>query len=359
MTTTVDLQDLGWDETFETQLIELGPPIDDTVGRVVKEHRGAYSVATTAGETRAGLSGRFRHEAIERADLPAVGDWVVLRTTPDGSLTQVEHVLPRRSKFSRKVAGLETGEQVMATNVDFIFVVASLNAELNLRRIERYLTVAWSSGASPIVVLTKSDLCSAIDSAMADVAAVATGAPVYAVSNVTGAGIEELRAYMSRGRTTVLLGSSGVGKSSLVNRLAGKELMITKDIREDDKGRHTTSHRELIVLPGGGIVIDTPGLRELQLWDEPDGLDDAFEDIAEIAVGCRFNDCKHSGEPGCAIAAALEDGTLTHERYASYAKLQRELRSIAVRRDKRAAHEAKRRFTAMTRQRRNRKAGWM
>jgi len=270
----------------------------------------------------------------------------------------VEAILGRRSAFSRKIAWAETEEQVIAANVDTVFVVGSLNEELNLRRIERYLTTGWESGARPVIVLNKSDLCSPeeLDLLVADVEAIAFGVDVHPVSAATGEGLERLTAYLVAGETVALLGSSGVGKSTIVNRLLGQELFATQEIRADGRGRHTTSHRELIVLPGGGLVIDTPGMRELQLWDGSEGLDEAFEDVAALAAECRFNDCAHHSEPGCAVRAALAAGSLARERLESYRKLQREAARMERKRDARLQSEHRKKWRARTReQRRNAK----
>jgi ribosome biogenesis GTPase len=236
---------------------------------------------------------------------------------------------------------------VLAANLDVVFIVSSLNEDLNLRRLERYLTLAWESGATPVILLTKADLHPDPDAAAAEVGTIAYGVPVHPLSARTGAGVAAVREHLLPGVTAALLGSSGVGKSTLVNTLTGEELLATQAIRDDGRGRHTTTRRELVVLPGGGLVIDTPGLRELQLWEADEGLEEAFEDVAELAAQCRFSDCAHETEPGCAIQAALEDGRLTHERWESYVKLQRELEHLERRLDKRAQAEEKRRWRAV------------
>jgi ribosome biogenesis GTPase len=236
---------------------------------------------------------------------------------------------------------------VLAANLDVVFIVSSLNEDLNLRRLERYLTLAWESGATPVILLTKADLHPDPDAAAAEVGTIAYGVPVHPLSARTGAGVAAVREHLLPGVTAALLGSSGVGKSTLVNTLTGEELLATQAIRDDGSGRHTTTRRELVVLPGGGLVIDTPGLRELQLWEADEGLEEAFEDVAELAAQCRFSDCAHETEPGCAIQAALEDGRLTHERWESYVKLQRELEHLERRLDKRAQAEEKRRWRAV------------
>ena len=306
------------------------------------QQRGAYHLATPAGEMTAQLSGRFAHEALE-GDYPVAGDWVAAALRPDEGSATIHAVLPRRSAFTRKAAGpgRPTG-QVVAANVEMAFLVTSLNADLNARRVERYLATAWESGAAPVVVLTKADLCDDRDGPLAEIEAVALDVPVHVVSAVTGEGVEALRDCFAPGQTAVLLGSSGVGKSSLVNALAGTELMATGGIREDDaRGRHTTTHRELVLLPNGRLVLDTPGMRELGLWDAGDGVAAAFADIEALAAACRFADCQHEAEPGCAVRAALDDGSLDPERWRSWGKLQRELAHLDRKEDPLARERAR------------------
>jgi len=348
----LSLIDFGWNEHFDEQF-EPHAGAGLVPGRIAVEHRGAYAVYTADGDVWAELAGRLRHEAIGRSDLPAVGDWVALQPLPERKAV-VQAVLPRRSAFSRKIAFTETEEQVIAANVDTVFVVGSLNEELNLRRIERYLTTGWESGARPVIVLNKADLCSPeeLGTLVAGVEAIAFGADVHPVSAVTGEGMERLATYLVPGETVALLGSSGVGKSTIVNRLLGQELFATQEIRADGRGRHTTSHRELIALPGGGLVIDTPGMRELQLWDGSEGLDEAFEDVAALAAECRFTDCQHGSEPGCAVRAALAAGSLPQERLESYGKLQRESERMERKRDARLQSEYKKKWRAHARRQR-------
>ena len=327
---------LGWTEhfaaAFEPYEAEGLRP-----GRVAVQHRGAYDLYTEDGETRAEPSGRMRHDATGAGDLPAAGDWVAFR---DGV---IHAVLPRTTKFSRKAAFTEAEEQVVAANVDGVFLVTSLNADLNLRRLERYLTLGWESGAMPAIVLTKADLSDDVAADVAEVESVAFGTPIHAVSNVTGDGLDQLEPYFTGNRTVALLGSSGVGKSTLINRLVGEELLLTNEIRESDgRGRHTTTRRELILLPRGGLVLDTPGMRELQLWDAGEGIGTAFEDVEALAAECRFADCGHVTEPGCAVQAAVDSGTLALDRLRSYRKLLRELRALEVRQDQRLQAEARR-----------------
>ena len=324
-----DLGALGWNPDFAEQLEPGLAP-----GRVVAAHRAAYDVQTAAGAVRTRLPGRLLHESVD----VAVGDWVVLA---DGL---IRAVLPRRSAIVRQAAGRTSEKQTLAANVDVAFIVTSLGPELEPRRIERYLVTIWESGAAPEIVLTKVDRVDDPSEQVAAVEAVAVGVPIHVVSGLTGEGCDALRARLAPGVTGVLIGSSGVGKSTLVNRFAGTERMAVKETRaDDDEGQHTTSHRELIELPGGGLVIDTPGIRELQLWDSG-GIDEAFADVEDLAAACRFNDCSHNSEPGCAVNAALASGELTQERYESWRKLQRELRAIAVRSDARLRREEKRKW---------------
>jgi ribosome biogenesis GTPase len=286
--------------------------------------------------------------------MPAVGDWVAVCDAPGGRAA-IEAVLPRRTRFSRKTPWLKAEEHILVANVDTLFLVAGLDQDFNPRRMERYLTAAWDSGADPVVVLTKLDLCEDLRK-LDEAAAVAIGVPVLAVSNVTGHGLDEVRSLLRPARTFALLGSSGTGKSPLVNRLAGRTLMTTGDPRRDGRGRHTTRHRQLLVLPDGSTLVDTPGLRELQIWEGD--VDSAFADVAELAAECRFTDCAHDTEPGCAVQEALVDGTLAPERWSSYLRLQRELSHVKLRRGSREHRELKRRWRARAREtRRERRYG--
>jgi ribosome biogenesis GTPase / thiamine phosphate phosphatase len=333
---------LGWDAGWETELKKIDDP-GLRAARVGTEHRGAYVLLTEEGEQWAVPTGRLRLDAKEGGgDLPAVGDWVGYRLPERSERAVVQAVLPRRTKFSRKTAFNRTEEQVLAANVDVAFLTTALPDDLNLRRLERYIATAWESGARPVIVLTKTDLSEDVGGAVAEVAAIAFGVPVHAISAPNGRGVEELRDYLAGNRTAVLLGSSGVGKSTIVNALLGAETSETQEVRDDGRGRHTTTRRELHLVPGGGILLDTPGIRELQLWDAEEGLGEAFEDVEELAAACRFADCAHEGEPGCAVRQALATGALPSERYESYRKLQRELDALAARQDARLGSEQRR-----------------
>jgi ribosome biogenesis GTPase len=295
-------------------------------GRVIVQQRGLYRLATEAGEVEARLSGRFRHDAAEGGH-PVAGDWVAAQAGDGAAL--IHGLLPRRSAFVRRQAGTAEGLQVVAANVEVALIALSLNGDLNLNRLERYLAATCESGAQPVVVLTKADACADVPGALAAVYRVAGDAPVLAVSAVSGQGLRELEGQLEPRRTAVLLGSSGVGKSTLLNALAGRQAMATAAIRtSDDKGRHTTTHRELIVLPSGALILDTPGMRELGLVDAEAGVAKAFEGVAAeveaLAEGCRFKDCAHGEEPGCAVREALAEGRLDPARFENWGKLQRE-----------------------------------
>jgi ribosome biogenesis GTPase / thiamine phosphate phosphatase len=348
------LDSVGWTPALEDQF---APHAADghEPARVAVEHRGAYLLYTARGEQPAELAGRLRHGATARGELPAVGDWVAVTPTEPAL---IHAVLPRRTKFSRLAATDhgQTIEQVVAANVDVVFLVAGLDGDLNLRQLERYLALGWESGAEPVVVLTKADLCADVETALYKVESVAIGVPVHAVSNVTGNGVEALRPYFAEGRTVAALGSSGVGKSSLVNRLAGAELMATGAVRADGRGRHTTTSRQLLLLPGGGLFLDTPGMRELRLWESAEGLAQTFDDVTAAAARCRFADCSHEREPGCGVQAALADGSLPLARYDSWKKLQAELRHLAVKQDARLRSEARKEIRRRVRSRR--KVSW-
>jgi ribosome biogenesis GTPase / thiamine phosphate phosphatase len=330
------LEALGWDAATASAFEQLE---EDNLfpARVAAQHRGEYVLFCEDAEVRAKAAGRLVYDREVGGELPAVGDWVGVR--PPATIMSI---LPRRSAFVRKNAGNDSVDQVLASNVDTAFLLAGLDDDFSLRRLERYLTTAWESGAQPVVVLTKTDLCADVDAAVLQVESVAIAVPVHPVSNLSGEGLELLEPYLRPGSTAVLLGSSGVGKSSLLNRLAGRELMRTRALAADGTGRHTTTHRELVLLPGSGLVIDTPGLRELQFWEGD--VSAAFEDIEALASECRFRDCAHVREPGCAVLRAVDEGVLELDRLRSWRKLQRELEAIAARTDKRLRAARKKRW---------------
>ena len=327
------LTELGWSSFFEKQAQPNTPLIP---ARVAEESRELYHILCEQGEFPAELSGKLRHEIESRAGMPAVGDWVLAGLRPHQERATIHRVLERKGRFSRKMAGRKTEERIVAANIDVAFLVSSLNREFNLRRVERYLTLAWDSGAKPLIVLNKVDLSNDHDRATlrGEAEKTATGVPVILTSAACGHGVDELRAILQPGVTAAFLGSSGVGKSSLINALLGTRQLATQAIRaSDDRGRHTTTTRQLLLLPRGGIVIDTPGMRELQLWDAREGLDQTFADIEELATGCRFRDCRHQSEPGCAVRAAVQAETLDARRLQSFHKLQKEERFLEAKQD--------------------------
>ncbi len=331
--TTDGLAPLGWDAEFAAAFGALNDAAL-VPARVGIEHNHIYRVFTAEGERMAQAAGRLKHEATGQDQLPAVGDWVAVALNETDNTATIRSILPRRSSFSRKAAGDPTKRQVVAANIDFVLVVAGLDRDFNPRRIARYLVAAAESGARPVVVLNKRDLRKDLDAAFGEVRDAAPSVPIHATCGKTGAGVDQLETYLAPGRTVALLGSSGAGKSTLINRLLGEERQRTQPVRHtDQRGRHTTIHRELITCPGGGIIIDTPGMRELQIWDSDRALEDAFTDIDELASECRFRDCRHVTEPGCAVHNAVEEGKLNSARLNQYRRLAEERAELVQRRE--------------------------
>jgi ribosome biogenesis GTPase len=343
------LEALGWNQFFAEAFAPYEPE-GLIPGRVAVQERGGVVLFTPAGTLRAEVANRLAREGGQ----VVAGDWVAAEQLLGEDRAIVRAVLPRRSRFARKEPWL-TEEQVVAANVDTVFLVTDCGRDFKPRRLERYLTAAWDSGAAPVIVLTKSDLAADVSETVAEAEAIAFAVPVHAVSSVTGEGLGELDPYLLPGRTVALLGSSGVGKSTLVNRLLGQDLLATAELRRDGRGRHTTTHRELVHLPGGALLLDTPGMRELQLWADESALDETFADVVELARECRFSDCAHGQEPGCAVRAALGNGSLPQIRWESYSKLQRELRALAGKQDVRLRSEARKERRRFARSRRRTK----
>ncbi|MBI3564760.1 MAG: ribosome small subunit-dependent GTPase A [Elusimicrobia bacterium] len=319
------LEDWGWDARWAAEFAA-GPGRGVVPARVVSEHRGAYRLVAADGELTARLPGAMRHKAAARAELPAVGDWVAVEAVPGERAAVVRRILPRRTKLSRRASGEVEEEQVIAANLDTVFVTTALNADFNARRLERFLTVSRESGAEPVILLNKLDACPDPAPYLAEAKAVAAGAAIVCMSAKTGERLAELEPWLSAGRTVGFVGTSGVGKSTLVNRLLGEERLAVRETRaHDERGKHTTTRRELFRLPGGAVLLDTPGMREMQFWEAERGLAQSFEEIDALAASCRFGDCAHGSEPGCAVKAGVESGAVTPERLEAWRKLSKEL----------------------------------
>ena len=345
-----NLDAYGWDETFAERFRPFGEQGLQRA-RVVVEYQHIYRIVTDDGEILATVAGRLRHRAAGRLDYPGVGDWVAFRPDQDSDRATIHGVVERKSRFTRKVAGSVVAEQVVAANVDVVLIVMGLDADFSPRRLERYLVLAHESGARPVAVLSKADLTASLPEQL-EVARSVVGPEVaiHVVSAPRDEGYEALTRYLKPGKTVALMGSSGVGKSTIVNRLAGEDIQRTQEVRATDgRGRHTTTHRQLILLSGGGLLMDTPGMRELQLWDVDEGVEETFADVEELATGCRFPNCEHDQEPGCAVRAAIEDGRLTRERLESYRKLLGELQALAARQERQNRLFEKRRAKIATR----------
>jgi ribosome biogenesis GTPase len=343
----IDLADLGWNERLADAFAahKAGGLLP---GRVSLEHTHIYTVMLADGEKLARVAGRLRHQAATRADFPAVGDWVAIDPSAQDGDARIRAVLPRVSRFSRRAAGDPTEEQVVAANIDTVFLVTGLDRDFNLRRLERYLLVARDSGATPVIVLNKTDLVDDPSRFVEEVRALAPAVAIHPMSSREPESADVLRQHLGVGRTGALLGSSGVGKSTIINTLIGHERLRTREVREDDsRGRHTTTARELVVLPGTGVLIDTPGMRELQLW-ETGAFAGSFADIEALAEGCRFRDCRHREEPGCAVRTAAADGVLEAGRLESFQKLQAEQAHQVTMQDQRAQIEEKRKWKVLT-----------
>jgi ribosome biogenesis GTPase len=337
------LDELGWNSFFSEHFESLQMP-GTVPARVVSERRNSYQVYSQYGELSAEISGKMRYEATTEDRYPAIGDWVVIRPEMNESRAVIQSILPRKSKLSRKEAGTMANEQVIAANVDIVFIVSGLDGGRNLSvgRIERYLNLTWSGGAVPVIILNKVDLCQDVNACVKDVESVALGVPIHPVSATERLGLDALRRHLARGETAAFLGSSGVGKSTLINALLGVERQEVARVRQGDrKGRHTTSRRDLVLLPDGGAVIDTPGMREIQMWTDEEHPQQAFKDIEALAEECHFKDCQHRTEPGCAVKAAIRAGDLDVRRLQDFWKLQKELDHLARRQDHKARLEEK------------------
>ncbi|MFA5880471.1 MAG: ribosome small subunit-dependent GTPase A [Candidatus Margulisiibacteriota bacterium] len=325
------LENLGWDHFFEKHFAQyqvLGyRPL-----RIIRENRLKYLAIGDQGEFKCEVTGKFRNKAGGKGNYPAVGDWVAVKMCPNEAKAMIHQVLPKKSAFIRKVAGTITEEQVVASNIDVVFIVCGLDLNYNLRRIERYLALAWESGAQPVVLLNKADICEKLDQYKSEVESIAVGVSIYTISATQNQGLEIINTYVQMGKTAVFLGSSGVGKSTIINSLLAFEQFRINDVSElGSRGRHTTTFRQLVFLPNGGMLIDTPGMREVQVWGEDVGLKQVFDDIEQLATQCKFRDCQHQNEISCAVLKAKEAGTIDQNRYNSYMKLKSEFSYLEAR----------------------------
>lgn len=333
----MDLNNLGFDAFFQKHLSSIDQQ-NFNVGKICCENKNSYKLFSEYGELTAFIRGKLWKNCHDQINFPAVGDWVVFEKIENENKAIIQTILPRKSTFSRKNAGNTTQQQILAANIDTIFIVSSLTYDFNPRRIERYLSMSWNSGANPVIVLTKSDLCNNLGDIIRQLEPIAFDTRIHVISNLLNQGIETLKQYFIIGNTVALIGSSGVGKSTLINKLIGEDILITKELRKNvDKGKHTTTNRQLYVLPDGGLIIDTPGLRELQLWDTDVGLSQYFDDIEKLANCCRYNNCKHDSEPGCAVKAAIFEGLLDNSRYENYAKMKNELAFLSKRQNQKSS----------------------
>jgi len=333
----MELTQLGWNNFFQQEFIDY---IDRGLipARVALVHKNRFVVYTEEGDRSAVLSGNYRHRAATKSELPVVGDWVAIEVPPGGGDAVIHGIVPRKSGISRKAAGVETEEQMLAANIDTLFLVSGLDGDFNLRRLERYLTLAWDSGVNPVIVLNKADICDDIEAVREQVESVAFGLPLLVISVKEDRGMEQFDEYLKKGMTVSFIGSSGVGKSSIINHILSEERLKVQEVRVDDsRGRHTTTHRELIILPDGALAIDTPGMREIQLWSDESSVERTFSDIEQLAQNCKFRDCRHLHEPGCAVLEAIESGELDEKRYNSYQKQMREVEFLIRKQDQKAA----------------------
>jgi len=352
---SVNLSLFGWDDFFENQLTKYSGD-ELLAGRVAIENKSNYLLYTEYGEYSGELSGKFYYNAESRGGLPAVGDWVIFKPVHNEKKAVIENVLTRKNKFSRKVVLEKTNEQIIAANIDYLFIVTSFNLEFNLKRIERYLTMAYDNELKPVIILSKEDLCEDPSGIISDVRSISGEIEIHPVSAIENKGLDKLRKYLEGNRTAAVVGSSGVGKSTLINVLTGTDNIPVNEIGDyKDKGKHTTTKREMILLPEGGIIIDTPGMREIQIWEGSDGLSDSFKDVEEYFTQCKFSDCKHDTEPGCAVKKAINSGALDADRFDNYLKLQKEIKWFEIRKEKKAKSDESKKWKKVSVDSRKRK----